>query len=204
VGKRLTPAQRKYYYDELAKRDGDECRWCHRPPDRLRGLEIHHVNGDHGDWAWSNLALLCKYDNLAERNRRNRGPKSLPGAQLRERERDREVEAQLEVNIHWPDATPEVQSSRIFEKRFLSWLTLYVETHGSITLTNAQNWGAQKARCSVLTTKRYLQKLGTPYDQFVRSIDDNGEVVLTLDAEFTVSEEHGTGTIWNPAVNGHK
>lgn len=139
---------RKFAYGLCVKRDGEKCKICGHRGHTL-SLVVDHVDDDdrHNPRDGSNWQLLCRRHNnphlktpaQTERLMRTQGPIDAPD----------NMSAEMRKNI---------QAERIFQH----WVYAYVRKNGAKPFEMLVNMGAFKAKCSPVTSRRYLKKFSVP------------------------------------------
>lgn len=156
-------------YTMLVKRDGEQCSVCGRTPPEVE-LDIDHIDRNNGNNNPKNLQLLCTPDNIGKDPRGKGKRKAILGAEI--------------INEPMPQSA-EYSKWKKTEWRFRHWLYDNVITHGRYPLTETINSGAEIARCSPITIKRYLVKVCSKAGRYMIAIDHdlNDKVIVIRKAE---------------------
>lgn len=156
---------RFWAYRFLVARDGERCLICQKGPAAKRQLEIDHIDNNPLNDNPDNLCLLCGSCNKKFLT------VSLPVKKkciikakkvcLCVSEREKSVASTLIVKsqVDYVKGSPEMQANDFFELDFRTWVLKQVRTYGNYPKAEAINSGAEIVGCSVVTSRRYLEKL---------------------------------------------
>ena len=198
-GRRMSTDRYNDKWEILTLRDGQKCRQCNRKPgdpttklEQKQGyldtveLQIDHIDGNPHNNESLNLQFLCKGCNIKK------------GSNFRETklEEVRKMQRYGKQNAHILPATRDVkrrvdystgdasmQVNGICELRFSDWLINEVKRVAVVNKKEAISSGAHIAGCSVLTTKRYLEKLTCSVGPLKEEKDCFGERTIVLREE---------------------
>lgn len=189
--RRLGENSRRWVYRYLVERDGERCQLCHAPPaTRNNGnvslvLEIDHIDGDPWNWDPDNLRLLCKNDNLAERNRASCAPRG-DSAYMRKRVEGHESTRVIRqvVDCDDPAAPVTVRLNARYETLARTYALQLIAEKGYYLKVGVIAGMAEVTGCSILTAARYLAKLLGPAGPLQERKDMLGGLMLEYKPEY--------------------
>lgn len=172
--KRLPPWAHTRVYDWLVKRDGETCVICGvaRDPGSNR-LDIDHIDNDSSNWSRENLQLLCRPCNVAKENRHRatvRASSPSPRVCVKEKERAgarrtdwrtllREITPADKWKYGWYDDWIVSNASSPKEMEFRRYVMADLRERQVVDPECLICSGAEVARCSTITARRYLSKM---------------------------------------------
>ena len=198
-GRRMGTEMYNFAYYTLTIRDGEKCRQCGRKAgdpttqaEKNRGLgdkvelQIDHIDGDPHNNDPDNLQFLCKLHNIKKSsNARERKLEEIRKIQRSDKKHADIQPATYDVKrrVDYSTGEASMQVNGICETRFSEWVVNEVKRCGTIPKKEAISSGAHIAGCSVLTTKRYLEKLTCSLGPLQEIKDIDGEIVIILRQE---------------------
>lgn len=184
-----TTAQRKKRYDTISRAEGDMCIVCwierrvKRSPPRYK-LEIDHADGDHTNWSWENLHLVCHSCNcrLREIQVKTRVTMLREYSDQVKRERERSNlttwDTVIREQLHYESGSPEMKANQVFIKRWLTRVHEILSEEGSEKKKDLITRAAHFANCSKQTSTNYLEVYSSIDGPFMETTDDNGNLVI--------------------------
>jgi len=174
--RRFSSETRRWIYNFLALRDGEQCAICGEIPTTRNTLDIDHIDGNPRNNEQSNLQLACRGCNVAKENKRR------PGVQG-ERERENPNTRVFKLAIPYGSGSPEMQANACYEIPYRVWLLSYIVEHGFIGKPDAINAGAEYVGCNPTTARKYLDKLVSLAGPCAETKDATGQTVISLKEE---------------------
>jgi len=186
-----TNRQRKIRYETIARAEGDQCLICwiedrvRRGPPRKK-LIIEHADNDETNWSWSNLHLCCYSHNKKMEQLTSEAKKKLIRGYSDQLERERERAGLptwgdvLKDMIPYESGSPEMKAHKRFERIWLRWVRQQLNRHGSYDKRELLREAAKVSRCSIQTSRNYLEKYTSELEgPFKETFDDDGEKIIT-------------------------
>ena len=188
MANRFQIKQHEFIYNFLCSRDGEYCIICHNEwRIKRKGtwkLEIDHANNNKYDNHPDNLHLVCKEHNLKLRSLSLEDHIKLINKCLDKNQIFRQsihgntATHQVRNMVDYGEGSPEMRANKLFEEPFRKWIIQEVTRLGMVEKKQAINSGASMAGCSVLTTRRYIEKLTSDVDVLKEENSMGGPILV--------------------------
>ena len=153
-----------WVYRFLVTRDGERCKDCgEQPPAELF---IDHVDNDPSNNDPTNLRLLCRRCNRLNTIVTSMSVSVKAGENAAMADNATvlvDATQQARRKVDYSSGGAEMQASNMYEVPFRKWVRQTLRESGQpVSMVFLINGGAEKVGCSVMTTRRYMQKMLSP------------------------------------------